>query len=352
MKIRAIHTHEAGPLGSREFDFKDDWSNETSATILFSGPNGCGKSSVLRAVAMLWSSFGHWLHSRKTLPKNNAEREWLQHWGGVALVLEELPFNGPSLVLLFGSKEFFERMEQQFPGYAFVGECVERTGKRGNPARKFLWPSDAIWLDKWTVERQKMLVSADKCDSPNMVFLDAEERRWIPPRKGLGEIRPENLQQRWLASYRVSEQWDGQLEASLLSMKTANDKRFKKLIDDMNGFLSGKEILKEVKLGENRLKVKLTGGGGTTHGIDELSAGEHQVLIQLYEIDRWLEKGGIALIDEPDLYLHPSLISGFFARLEKMVADRHGQLIITSHVPEVWSRYEALGQRIMLEAGQ
>jgi predicted ATPase len=352
MKIRAIHTHEAGPLGTQVFDFKDAWSGEIASNILFSGPNGCGKSSVLRAVAMIWNAFGHWLHSRKTLPKNNAEREWLQRWGGVALVLEKLPFNGPPLVLVFGVKEFVDQLEQRLPDHSFVGEWVARTGRPGAPARKLLWPKDAVWLDKWTEARQKMLVTADKSESPNLIFLDAEERRWVSPKRGLGEIKPENLQQHWLVSYRATENWDGQLEASLLSMKTADDKRFKTLIDDMNGFLSGKEILKEVKLGENRLKVKLKKGGGTIHGIDELSAGEHQVLIQLYLINRWLEKGGIALIDEPDLYLHPSLISGFLARLEKMVADRQGQLIITSHVPEVWSRYEALGQRILLEAGQ
>lgn len=173
MKIRAIHTHEAGPLGSQVFDFKDSWADEIAPNILFTGPNGCGQSSVLRAAAMVW-----------------------------------------------------------------------------------------------------------------------------------------------------------------------------------NAFLSGKEILTDIKLGENRLRVKLKNGSGATHGLDELSAGEHQVFIQLYLVSRWLEKGGVALIDEPDLYLHPSLVSGFLARLEKMVADRCGQLIITSHVPEVWNRYEALGSRILLEAGR
>lgn len=352
MKIRAIHTYEAGPLGSQVFDFKDSWSDEIAPNILFSGPNGCGKSSVLRAAAMLWNALGYWLHHRKPLPKSNPEREWLQRWGGVALVLEELPFNGVSTVLLFGDREFAESLQQMYPAHAFVGEWVARTGKPGAPARKLLWPAEADWLDRWTEARQKMLVSADKSESPNMIFLDAEERRWVSPKRGVGEIRAENPQQRWLTSYRVTDQWDGQLEASLLAMKSAALHRFHDLIRDMNAFLSGKEILTDIKLGENRLRVKLKNGSGTTHGMDELSAGEHQVLIQLYLINRWLEKGGIALIDEPDLYLHPSLVSGFLAQLEKMVADRQGQLIITSHVPEVWNRYEALGSRILLEAGR
>jgi len=34
MKIRAIHTCEAGPLRSQTFDFKDDWSGEIITNIL------------------------------------------------------------------------------------------------------------------------------------------------------------------------------------------------------------------------------------------------------------------------------------------------------------------------------
>lgn len=36
-------------------------------------------------MAVLWSAFGQWQHSRKTLPKGRAEREWLQRWGGLLL---------------------------------------------------------------------------------------------------------------------------------------------------------------------------------------------------------------------------------------------------------------------------
>jgi hypothetical protein len=274
-------------------------------------------------------------------------------------------------LLFFGHDKHLEPLARNHPGCPIVGESVSQTSKTGvapradrilrlldgesasqTGKRKLIWPKEAAWLDRWTEARQRMLVSADKSDSPNMIFLDAEERRWVPPRRGVGEIRQEDPQQRWLPGYRVSDQWDGQLEASLLAMKSAALHRFHDLIRDMNAFLSGKEILTEVKLGDNRLRVKLKNGSGTTHGMDELSAGEHQVLIQLYVISRWMETGGVVLIDEPGLYLHPSLVSGFLACLEKMVADRSGQLIITSHMPEVWSRYEALGKRILLEAAR
>ncbi len=90
MKILALHTNEAGPLGPQVFHFKDEWSGTITTNILFSGPNGCGKSSVLRAMAVLWSAVGQWLHRRKTLPKGSADREWLQRWGEIVITAPRL----------------------------------------------------------------------------------------------------------------------------------------------------------------------------------------------------------------------------------------------------------------------
>ena len=90
------------------------------------------------------------------------------------------------------------------------------------------------------------------------------------------------------------------------------------------------------------------GKGEHTHPLDELSAGERQVLIQLYLISRWLQPGGVVLLDEPDLHLHPSLIPMLLGRVEAIVADRGGQLILTSHLPELWARYETRALRVKL----
>ena len=49
-----------------------------------------GKSSVFLAMAVLWSAFGQWLHSRKTLPKGSAYRDRLQRWGEIAITAPRL----------------------------------------------------------------------------------------------------------------------------------------------------------------------------------------------------------------------------------------------------------------------
>lgn len=337
-------------MGTQSFDFRDSWSDETATRILLSGANGCGKSTLLRGIAMLWDAFGYWLHKRQPVFPNQRASLWYK--SGLVLNLEALPFSAPKNILLFSTPQskgesdaWLSSIQQLYPDCEIMGQFGFVPGS----GLELLLPTHASWLDKWTRARQKMLVSPQPSESPNILFLDAEERRWVTPKHGLGEIKSENMEQRWLSSYRATENWDGQVESALLGMKIASEERFSKLVDNMNSFLSGKEILKEVILGENRLRVQLA--NGSTHGIDELSSGEHQVLIQLYMVDRWMERGGIVMIDEPDLYLHPSLISGFLAQLENMVAERDGQLIITSHVPDVWSRYEAIGQRVLLGMG-
>jgi len=116
----------------------------------------------------------------------------------------------------------------------------------------------------------------------------------------------------------------------------------------INSFLVGKAIRSQ-PTSRLRLVVDIKDGEGErSHPLDELSAGERQVLIQIYLISRWLQPGGVVLLDEPDLHLHPSLIQMLLGRIEAIVADRKGQLFLTSHLPEVWQRYETAALRVKL----
>lgn len=349
MKIQKLIFEDVGPLGDQSIVFENDWSDEVESRVLLSGPNGSGKSSVLRAVAMLWEALGYWLDHQKPLPKTHAAREWLQRWGGCAVVLGNVPAGEQPLGLLFGDLSWCEAVRAQHPAVDWVGEGVARTGKPGNPKRELFSPQGERFRHL-AEQRKRMILSFDKVEISNVVFLDAEERRWVSPRRNVGEHLAEIPTLRWLPRYIASDDWKGQLEASLITLKTTQLQTYHKVIRHLNQFLVGKEIDPDIKAGENRLRVKIKGLRGQSHSLDDLSAGEHQVLILIYLLSRWAQPGSIVLIDEPDLYLHPSLVSGLLASLENLVGELGGQLILTSHQPEVWRRYEASGKRIELGA--
>ena len=363
MKISAIYTKGVGPLADGVITFENDWTEELESKILLTGPNGCGKSTVLRAVAMLWEAAGFWLDQHKALPKNHKAREWLYRWNGIAIVFDQIqPFYDHPVGLIFGAFPWVQEITHAHSKVNWLfGEYYKVETKKGyfinfgpvpkldsaaSIASEFRFNEE--W-NKWSEGRKRLILTHEKVDAPNLIYLDAEERRWVAPRRNVAESLPDISTQRWLTKYAATDDWQGQLEASLINLKTTQLHKYHDVIRDLNKFLVGKEIDPDIKPGEGRLRVKLKGQRGSNHSLDELSAGEHQVLILIYMISRWMQPGGVVLIDEPDLYLHPSLISSLLASIEQLVQERGGQLIITSHAVDVWHRYENHGKRIELK---
>jgi energy-coupling factor transporter ATP-binding protein EcfA2 len=352
MKISAIYTKGVGPLADGIVTFQNDWTEEIETRVLLTGPNGCGKSTLLRSIAMLWDAAGYWLDQGKILPQKNEACIWLQRCDGIAVAFDEIqPFFNSSVGLAFGTSEWLDKLSITHSDILWFGEAVLNSKQSGKPKRG-LYLSRHVFQEfiDWANSRKRLILGYDKVNAPNLIYLDAEERRWVTPKRGLSEHIPDDLNQRWLTQYKVTTDWRGQLESSLINLKTTQLHKYHEVIRDLNQFLVGKEIDPDIKPGEGRLRVKLKNQRGASHSLDELSAGEHQVLILIYLISRWMQPGGIVLIDEPDLYLHPSLISSLLASIEQLVQDRGGQLIITSHAVDIWHRYESQGKRIELKA--
>lgn len=359
MKIIAVHTKAVGPVDDGEISLLNTWTQQPETKVLLTGPNGCGKSTLLRAVAMLWQAAGYWLDRRANLPTEHDAYGWLSQWGGVAVIFDRIePFSDRPFGLYWGEVDWVEQLLADHTDVQWLGEKttkqkveneylhVAHMTLEGKEDRTGLQLPDELWFEDWAEQRTKLIVSHEKADGPNLTHMDAEERVWVKATKGVSTPVADDLAQRWLTKHIASEQWQGQLEPSLIALKSTQLHRFHKILRDMNSFFSDKEISKDIVPGEGRLRVKVKRKGW--HYIDELSSGERQVLILIYNVSRWLQPGGIVMIDEPDLYLHPSLITSLLSSLERMVQENDGQLVITSHAVDVWRRYENQGMRIEL----
>jgi ATPase subunit of ABC transporter with duplicated ATPase domains len=221
----------------------------------------------------------------------------------------------------------------------------------------FLIDSDPLEENKkqffinWAEEYKSLILSGRDAKTPNMIYLDAEERRWVKADKGIGKAVQEDMSKRWCFKYEASINWNSQLEASLITLKTTSLHKFHEIIRLLNAFLVDKEIKPDIYAGENRLRVSIKNKRNTWHTFDQLSAGEREMLVMIYSVGRWMEKGGIVLLDEPDLYLHPGIMPDTFSAIEKLVEQKEGQLIVTSHFPGMWERYENRAMRINLDNG-
>ena len=120
--------------------------------------------------------------------------------------------------------------------------------------------------------------------------------------------------------------------------------RYDHIVDEVNQFLTDKRL---DKFDERTMELMVATGSGARRPVHLLSAGEKQVLLTPVYITRWLEMGGIILIDEPDLHLHVSLTRSLTSHLRRMVAQKGRQLIVASHEPSLWEQFTQ-SQRIEL----
>jgi ABC-type transport system involved in cytochrome c biogenesis ATPase subunit len=263
-----------------------------SDRVLLTGISGAGKSTLLALLAGAWAAARAMLGGASpVLPPVET-----------ALVITGLS-QRPVLCLCAGDEGFWRRAATAHPQALAVGWLA------GQPRG---------W-DAPQVRALARRAGEGGVGIPNALLLDDAQDPTLPP---------------------------GALAQEMEDLAAQAPERCAALLTLLEPLLSGKCVV----VAKEGAAVRMA--SGALHALDKLSAGEKRVLGMLLAVCRQFIPGGVLLVDEPAAHLHPSQVLGLLATLERMALPGGGQIILTSHAPEVWRRYDRLGVNLALEGAQ
>ncbi|EYF02593.1 AAA family ATPase [Chondromyces apiculatus] len=335
MKISRVVIRELKSLTARDDSLRLDPGGFPASSVCLRGLNGSGKTSYLQAVSSMWRLFRRWTQKGKHVPPRAGDP--LHAAGLVALQLTDLPGPERSVWLVYGQRDLWEEVPER--GNIPVAGVLA-SGSRGN--LKSLLGRDEPLYRFWDESATKLEQPAtgDGAEQiPNMVYIGAEDR-FIQPLRGdedLFDLSPEAAF-RFLARYEPSDRKSGHIENSMAALLAVNPQRFEEVSRKLQQVLPRLKLLNRADLRTRRPLVQLKSGAEVK--LDDLSAGERAAIIALFTVARWLSRGGVVLIDEPELHQHISLMRSNLAVLERYVThEMGGQLLVASHAPEVWDHF-------------
>jgi predicted ATPase len=114
------------------------------------------------------------------------------------------------------------------------------------------------------------------------------------------------------------------------------DRNFKRIFERI---LKGRQLLAVGVNQHGLLKIEVQDiEGGQSFGIDAMSSGEKGLILTFLLIANTVGRGGIVMLDEPELHLNPAVCKELLSFIvEEYSLTRNIQLLISSHSPEILS---------------
>ncbi len=113
--------------------------------------------------------------------------------------------------------------------------------------------------------------------------------------------------------------------------------------------MGGSKIFKEVRAGDGKHRVLFEDAHGMECDLDSLSSGEKQIVFRLGFILAHLEPstGGLVLIDEPELSLHPTWQTRYIEAIRQMFTSTELQIIVATHSPFIFESFDPVTQECL-----
>jgi predicted ATPase len=324
MKIKKIKFFEHDVLGNLELDFTDPVTGAAADSVVLAGENGCGKTVILEEIYSLISE-------PRPGSSRKAEIQLELDQSNISDIKEKLSVrdvaieSNASLKIGFGQHNTWNNHRFHFEPHGSVqrhaADFYNTNDGKKNPFRAFFSEAGV----DFTIQPVKSVTATNVDTLTNS-------------RRGGSSLAREISQ--LIVDIRTSDNEDLTVwieqNPNQIPQKDFIERRMTRFRDAINFMFPNKRLKSIARInGEHVVQFEEK---GKISRLDQLSMGEKQIVFRGGFVLRDLASihGGIVLIDEPELGLHPdwqAKIFGFYRRLLEAEQGISTQLICATHSP-------------------
>lgn len=296
--------------------------------VILSGRNGVGKSICMLAVTLAWED--------RMVDAAQHVGPWAAE-GTIEIKIQ----------LLDSERESLERYHRRRTGSAPVDHCPEfiLLGHKFNDTNaweRLRDPQDwaALLTDK-TFALEHSFAHIDLIPAERSIHRDSATNIDLA---SLGAGRANELRRSALdaslgltsfSMYGVSDYLATLDYMDLMRYRLEDDQKDSGYEAISDGFFAatGKRIERPKPASDGSVAIFVNASEGNTHNLVLLSSGERETLSLMYLVLRLGARGGILLVDEPELHLHPALQTTILGILD--ADNQRAQLWLCTHSPSL-----------------
>jgi len=319
MKIREVRIRNFRNFGAnaRAVSFVDPLTQQVRPLSVLVGSNGCGKTTVLDVIeGLLRFALGDDRHDPKLI------RSKLSSTGYADIELDALQGVPTPLRVALGHARYVidsGRTGAQIAAFGQAGSDDVNTQNDGQEA-----------LQRWVYA----MLSGREPFRDGIIYFP--HRRWVEHEQK-GAIKEPPQYRRWVDRFEPEDSWTGSLSQlwvwqNYLDLEQGRDGR-----PNLMPFVAEVEAIlgrgRRIAIRGGRVYIEQTGREAVQPY--QLPSGEQQVLTLFGEIIRQLRPGGVLMIDEVEISLHPALQRVVLHRLRELARRHDLQIILTTHSMDI-----------------